>query len=347
MDGAKDCSRSIVLVPTVYIANVNNIKIRGSQILAGNSIDLNVNTFTNSGTVNAGNNLAINSTNIIVNISGEISSSNSLSLKAKNDIKNTSGIIKSGNINLTSTDGSIINETFTKKREFGNENNKIVRTTIGNTAGIESTNSLKLNAKKEILIKGANLKGKNIELNANSLKITTIVDEKAFNAGTSKNYIKTNSKTHLASNIDATNLTINTKGTATIEGSKINASNDLIVNADSINILSVANENYKQTKSSSSGFLSKSSTTTTDYSLTNKGDLFKVKNQQEFNNGTTNGDTLVADLAGSDFTKIKNFTKENTQKTTKESLEKKYVSDLGDRVVDTAAQVYEGVKNLP
>ena len=80
---------------------------------------------------------------------------------------------------------------------------------------------------------------------------------------------------------------------------------------------------------------------------TNKGDLFKVKNQQEFNNGTTNGDTLVADLAGSDFTKIKNFTKENTQKTTKESLEKQYVSDLGDRVVDTAAQAYEGVKNLP
>ena len=118
MDRAKDCSRSIVLVPTVYIANVNNIKIRGSQILAGNSIDLNVNTFTNSGTVNAGNNLAINSTNIIVNISGEISSSNSLSLKAKNDIKNTSGIIKSGNINLTSTDGSIINETFTKKENL-------------------------------------------------------------------------------------------------------------------------------------------------------------------------------------------------------------------------------------
>ena len=51
---------------------------------------------------------------------------------------------------------------------------------------------------------------------------------------------------------------------------------------------------------------------------TNKGDLFKVKNQQEFNNGTTNGDTLIADLAGSDFTKIKNFTKENTQKTTKD-----------------------------
>ena len=117
-----------------------------------------------------------------------------------------------------------------------------------------------------------------------------------------------------------------------LQGAQHSLSQQAMIQTDKAWSLVLGNEEDKEAKA---------------FLQTNKGDLFKVKNQQEFNNGTTNGDTLVADLAGSDFTKIKNFTKENTQKTTKESLEKKYVSDLGDRVVDTAAQVYEGVKNLP
>lgn len=43
----------IVLVPTVYIANIDSIKVNGAQIIAEKSIDFKVKTLENFGDISA------------------------------------------------------------------------------------------------------------------------------------------------------------------------------------------------------------------------------------------------------------------------------------------------------
>ncbi|WP_321778179.1 hemagglutinin repeat-containing protein [Sulfurimonas sp.] len=238
-----------VLVPVVYIANANNFKLQGSQIIAGDSLNLKVATLKNSGRLEAGKSLNIEASDSITNIDGNIKANEDITLKATNDISNISANIKAKNINLASADGSIINKRYTKNL-------------IGASSSIQASNSLNIEAKDKVLVQGSKLEAKDINIEAKNVDIVTTVNKKDFFLKGSNYSIKEKSTTHLASNINADNINIVAKETSSIKGSNLNATNDLNVKAKKIDVLAVNNSTYEETKSSSKGFFSSESTTT-------------------------------------------------------------------------------------
>ncbi|RLB10248.1 MAG: hypothetical protein DRG27_03480 [Deltaproteobacteria bacterium] len=259
-----------VLVPVVYIANLQRFEIQDAKIIAGKNIDLDVESLENSGTMIAGSQMDINARDSIVNSSGLISADEDMKLLAKNNITNTSGTIKAKNIDITSTDGSIINQRATSQSNF--KANKISDSTtmVGAASNITATNFITLNAAKKIEVIGSNLNAKDINLNAKSIDIITTVAKKDFFAGDSKNYTKEQSTTHLASNLNADNIKINSTDTTSIIGSNLNATENLNVKAKEIDVLAVNNTTYSESKTSSSGFLKKSTTATKKATSTNQ-----------------------------------------------------------------------------
>ncbi|MDB4257275.1 filamentous hemagglutinin N-terminal domain-containing protein, partial [Arcobacteraceae bacterium] len=272
-----------VLVPVVYIANIDSYKIVGSQIVAAESISLSLDALVNSGTLKAGESIVLNSSNSIENYGGNIEAKNDISLTAKNDISNTSGTIKANNINLTSQEGDIVNKRFTKAVSYGANGIKDDKTLIGKAGNIEATNTLNINTNNTFLNQGSTLTANDIQINAKNVDITTSEDKKDFSASFSGGYVKENSTTNIASNLNANNININSIDTTTIKGSNLNAVNDIQINAKKIDILAVQDTDFKESKTSSKGFLSSKSTTTTDYTLKNKDANLKAKGKITLN----------------------------------------------------------------
>ncbi|WP_373003482.1 filamentous hemagglutinin N-terminal domain-containing protein, partial [Sulfurimonas sp.] len=274
----KEVEGTKVLVPVVYIANINNYKLRGSQIVAGDDISLKVASFTNSGNMKAGNNIYLNVINLdnagalsakkdlninaadtIQNNGGLLEANEDIKLQATNDIKNISADIKAKNIDIKSTDGDVINERYSKAVSYAGSKFKNDATLIGKAGNIIATGSLNLNA-NQVNIKGSNLKANNIDIKANQVEILSSASKNDLFIGDSDNYIKEKSTTHLASNINAQNLNINSSGNTIVKGSNLNAANNLNIKAKKIDILAVNDSSYIEKKSSSSGFMSSSTT---------------------------------------------------------------------------------------
>ncbi|RLA76397.1 MAG: hypothetical protein DRG78_19090, partial [Epsilonproteobacteria bacterium] len=251
-----------VLVPVVYIANIQRFEIQDAKIIAGKNINLEIGNLENSGSIIASNKMEINAKDSILNSGGVISADEEIKLLTKNDITNRSATIKAKNINLTSIDGSIINQRATRESTFEAYKVSDKTTMIANSANIQATNTLNINATKDIIVEGSELNAKGINLNATNVDITTTVAKEDFFAGNSKNYVKEKSTAHLASNINAENININSSETTTMQGSSINAAENLNVKAKKIDILAVNNTTYSEARTSSSGFLKKSTTIT-------------------------------------------------------------------------------------
>jgi len=99
-----------VLVPKVYLAN-DYERPNGATISAG-SIDLEVEkSVENSGRIYANEEMRIQADEI-KNLQGNIGSAGLIDLGATKDIVNLSGTIKGGEVQLTSEEGNIINETL-------------------------------------------------------------------------------------------------------------------------------------------------------------------------------------------------------------------------------------------
>jgi len=185
-----------------------------------------------------------------------------MKLLAKNDITNTSGEIKAKNIDITSIDGSIINKRYTKNVSYGKNGTKDNKVLIGDASNIQASNTLNINAAKDITVEGSKLQANELNLNATNVNIITTIDKKDFFGGDSDNYIKEQSTTHLASNINADSIKINSTETVTIKGSNLNAADALKIKAKKIDILAVNNSTYSEEHSSSEGLFSSSQTTT-------------------------------------------------------------------------------------
>ena len=266
-----------VLVPVVYIANVDKYNVQGSKIVAANDINLETNTLTNSGTIKAAN-IKVKARNTITNFAGNIEATKNISLTANNDITNTSGSIKAETIDMATSYGDIINQRYSRLVDFSNGSTTDRKTAIGQAGSIQTTKgNLNLNTTNgTVKVIGSHLQAKkDINIKANKFIATTTVNTKEFFGGDSDNYIKEKSTTNLGSNIKANNININTKEDTTIRGSQLNSKENISITANKVNVLSVADENYKETKTSSEGFLSSKSTTTTDYSLANKSSKLK------------------------------------------------------------------------
>src|SRR5690606_5110321 len=102
-----------VLVPQLYLSDATKAKLAdGARFVASN---INVKTegsITNSGgAFVASNSMVLNAGTSFTNTQGTLVAANGLSIQATGDILNQSGTIRGGDVSLTSTEGSIRNET--------------------------------------------------------------------------------------------------------------------------------------------------------------------------------------------------------------------------------------------
>ena len=194
----------IVLVPTVYIAKLDNIKITGVQIYS-NDVNLDVDTFKNTGLMNASNDFFIDAKDSIFN-TGQILVTNLLKLIFSNDITNN-GQISAADAFLKSTNGSILNETLFETIKVGDENNGYTNTKIGKIASITSTKgNLILDAKKEIINTGASLKSTfsiGLKTQEGDVTFKTIKNETSSNTTSGRNFNKTKKIDYIQSSISS------------------------------------------------------------------------------------------------------------------------------------------------
>jgi filamentous hemagglutinin family protein len=232
-----------VLAPVVYLSQATKDSIQTGAVIAGNKVNLNLTSLTNTG--------------------GTIQGADSLSVVSKNDITNTGGTITGGNVALQSTEGGIKNETVAS---FSGSDTSGA-TSIGKTAGIVATGNLSLDAKKDITVIGADVKAGGDATLAAGGKITfdTIVDKKADTTHTSSGLPFNSSSTttttvsekNIGSNLSSGgNLTIKSVGDTTIAGSTVNVGGnfDATTTAGSLNIVARQDKLTTQTVTETSGF---------------------------------------------------------------------------------------------
>ncbi|MFQ3199730.1 MAG: filamentous hemagglutinin [Zhongshania sp.] len=259
-----------VLAPQVFLSQATKDKILTGAVIAAEIIDLEVESLSNRG--------------------GVIVANEDLKVKAVNDITNTSGTIKGGDVSLTSTDGSIINQTWSQTT--GGEGNTV--TNIGKTGSIESTGGLSLTAKEDIKISGANLIAEgNGSLSAgNDIVIDTIVDKNSNrtsnNTDSTSSTTTTTTTTTTETNIGSTvtlggNLSVSSGNDTTIAGSAVSVDGDLNAEAGGdFNVIARQDKVTTNTVESKAGFgegggfIGSEKTTTDKFSGTNVGSSLAV-----------------------------------------------------------------------
>ncbi|MCG3680101.1 filamentous hemagglutinin N-terminal domain-containing protein [Aliarcobacter butzleri] len=249
-----------VLVPVVYLAN-DYKKIDGASINAS-FIDLNVqNSMTNSGTIKSDNDIKLTSDSI-TNNSGVILANGNATLISKDDFVNKNGgVIKANDIQIASTEGSVINETFSQKNIINQGRDNFTYTLIGNTSSIQANNNLIIQAKNDIINTGANLSATNsvlLQTQNGDINLNAITLENGRNQYSNGGFEKVQDINYQVSNINANNIIMQSGKDINLEASKLNATNQINLNAkNDINIEALNNLHYTDSKSTSKGFLSK------------------------------------------------------------------------------------------
>jgi filamentous hemagglutinin len=232
-----------VLAPVVYLSSATRNSFEsGAAVFAGTSVDMNVDTFTNTG--------------------GTVAAKNDLSITAKNDITNTSGTIKGNNVLLASTDGSIVNQTYVSTSGDASSQQQ---TTVGKQAGIEAANDLSLDAKKDITNLGANMSaGNDASLAAGGNVTFDTVENK--NASTthssSAGFLSTSATSTTVATTEqiksgltvGNNLTVKSENDITFAGTDVKAGGDADIDAKgNVNLLARANTTTTTSKTTSEG----------------------------------------------------------------------------------------------
>ncbi|WP_238377114.1 beta strand repeat-containing protein [Neptunomonas antarctica] len=259
-----------VLAPVVYLSTATRNAIVTGAVIAGSNVIMDVDSVTNTG--------------------GTISGSNSLAITSKGDVTNTSGTITGGNVAVTSTEGSITNQTSAEG--FGDDSVYVTR--IGKQGGITATGDLALDAEKDIVVLGAQVKaGGDASLVAgDNVTFDTIVDKTTTStaSSTDSGFRKsiTNNTTTTETNIGSTlesggNLKITSGGDTTIAGSDASVGGDLSVDAGGdFNILARQDKVTSKTVTETSGLgvgggvAGTEKTTTDDFKGTNSGSTLTV-----------------------------------------------------------------------
>lgn len=149
-----------VMVPKLYLSP-EDITLHNGSVISGNNVQLAGGNITNSGgSINAQNDLSLDSTGYIDNLNaGLISAGGSLDLSAIGDISNISSVISGKTVQLESVSGNISNITRRQQWNAGSDSRyggvHLSGTDIGPVATIKGTDSLSLDAGKNIDITGA------------------------------------------------------------------------------------------------------------------------------------------------------------------------------------------------
>ncbi|HHN9682313.1 TPA: contact-dependent inhibition effector tRNA nuclease [Escherichia coli] len=149
-----------VMVPKLYLSP-EDITLHNGSVISGNNVQLAGGNITNSGgSINAQNDLSLDSTGYIDNLNaGLISAGGSLDLSAIGDISNISSVISGKTVQLESVSGNISNITRRQQWSAGSDSRyggvHLSGTDTGPVATIKGTDSLSLDAGKNIDITGA------------------------------------------------------------------------------------------------------------------------------------------------------------------------------------------------
>ncbi|EQZ23748.1 filamentous hemagglutinin [Escherichia coli UMEA 3585-1] len=149
-----------VMVPKLYLSP-EDITLHNGSVISGNNVQLAGGNITNSGgSINAQNDLLLDSTGSIDNLNaGLISAGGSLDLSAIGDIGNISSVISGKTVQLESVSGNISNITRRQQWNAGSDSRyggvHLSGTDTGPVATIKGTDSLSLDAGKNIDITGA------------------------------------------------------------------------------------------------------------------------------------------------------------------------------------------------
>lgn len=149
-----------VMVPKLYLSP-EDITLHNGSVISGNNVQLAGGNITNSGgSINAQNDLSLDSTGYIDNLNaGLISAGGSLDLSAIGDISNISSVISGKTVQLESVSGNISNITRRQQWNAGSDSRyggvHLSSTDTGPVATIKGTDSLSLDAGKNIDITGA------------------------------------------------------------------------------------------------------------------------------------------------------------------------------------------------
>lgn len=244
-----------VLAPVVYIANADSYKLEGAKILANKDIELNVGELNNGGKIEAKEDIFVNAKEMINNIGGEIQADGDLTLIAQNGIRNISADIKARDINLVSIDGDIINERYSKEVDYSRYHSKDIKTLLGKESNIIADGELYIQTLKDISIGGSNLFAQDINLEARSININSILDTKDYFSGGGKNYVKESSIINLQSNLEANNINLDAV-MINIEASNLFAKESIDIDAKEVNIYSSQDSYNKEVKMSKKGTFS-------------------------------------------------------------------------------------------
>jgi len=307
---------------------VNNIRstiqgVQSAAVLANGQI-------TNAGGVIAADNIGLRSATAGVDLQGgTVAAGDALSIDVAKDIDiNGSNNISGKNLSLTTHGGSINVVTGTTTLVNG----KTVVTDIGPTAAITATESLSLNAAKDINVKGGTVSaGKDLSIVAGqNINIGTITDTEASASSSRDGSTSTKSYETRTTNIGSTvsaggNLYMQSGGDTTITGSKVSAGGDAaFVSGGQLNIKAATDTSYSDTTVHHSGFLSSSNketkvTTATDSaSQVTVGGSTYMQTNGDINiaggSSVTTGSNLVTDTNGHDLNIIagNNATTTNT-----------------------------------
>ncbi|WP_252389982.1 hemagglutinin repeat-containing protein, partial [Escherichia coli] len=145
-----------VMVPKLYLSP-EDITLHNGSVISGNNVQLAGGNITNSGgSINAQNDLSLDSTGYIDNLNaGLISAGGSLDLSAIGDISNISSVISGKTVSLESATGNISNLTRTEQWAMNNGYNHFSGTDTGPLAAVRATDSLFMGAAGDISITGA------------------------------------------------------------------------------------------------------------------------------------------------------------------------------------------------
>ncbi|MBU6474902.1 MAG: hemagglutinin repeat-containing protein, partial [Alphaproteobacteria bacterium] len=232
-----------VLAPVVYLSAATKSQIvSGGGVIEANNSNLSLEALNNSGTIKGLGNGALN-------------------ISTYGDLSNNGGTITGDNLNLSSTNGDIINRTMTQTIAIPNGST----TLIGPTGTISATGNLNLAAANDITNLGANMNaGGNASLNAgHDITFGTVQDVTSTTSTSHSSGLFSSSDTttttttvrNIGSNLTVGgNLTSGSGNDTTIQGSNVSAAgNGSMTAGGNLNIVDAQNTAYSSSTTSSSG----------------------------------------------------------------------------------------------
>jgi filamentous hemagglutinin len=235
-----------VLVPVVYLAQANNRLGPDGALIAGNDVNLIAGqNLDNVGTLRASNNLSAQAGNDLTN-SGLIQAGNRLDLLAGNTIVNTAGgIIAGRDVNLTATNGDILNERSVTSHDSSSGYRTEHTDSVDSAARIEAANNLSLQAGRDVnSVGGVMSSGADTTLKAG--RDVNLVSAEGANGNTVSGLFKDSSVTQYGSRVDAGgDLKVQAGRDINAVASEIDAKRDVTMSAvGDLSLSSAADESH-------------------------------------------------------------------------------------------------------